>query len=646
MKKILFIVLLFVSGVQAQITIRGHTYADTVHITQANIDQTFTTNDRAYVLQENVSCTLGTAIPSFVGCDTCAFISEPGQKYTITMYRNDPQRNGVTVSSCDWFNMKNIRLTVDWGRQDTFDIITRNDLLGPITFRLTNGTESWIDSCYFYTTGYIQVVDSLVDDQCAKMMAYGISDSLAMLHNITNCSLIVDYTGWRRRDKYPALGIDCVPSGVGTRGVLTGSRSDYTLRLAHNYIENSCFAARFSSKNGSGVWVYDSNTVRNMYKNTSDEPYGGSLFGDGGAFAYTGGNKIFARGNTITDSVDLGATPPIYGGNGIYLGIGRNPPANGMPGTLPASPKSEIKHNYMRARLEDSHDHTHNIFNKFGALTIDIDSNTFISTITTNSYTYGSNIWMWMLDSTNIRDNEFTIVTESDSYTGINIIIRNHDSATTNTSTSNGAYSLWENNTLYSNDYFFRFYNDNGEGCCDGDINNLDWKGFSLNRIDSVSTMSGTIFDHIDNGGAVNDIGDVAIIDMHTDANLTDTTAVEWGSSANTDYLDWYRNLVITVEDEYSNNLTGDVVITDGNGTEIYNASVVGLDTLLTHYWHNTAGTADSSYNPFIGTAIYNTDTLVDTFYVGETNNTVTFTFSGGTPPTTRNQFGRIILGR
>lgn len=621
MKKILFILLsLFViSSVSAgPYDIDGITFNDTIFLDATDSVYKATTEHCVYVLTENI--TIGSATSGqldagtggwdFSLLDTIALISEAGEYNTLTCTLDASGGSMVRWARNNVTYIRNIRMDVGWTPTDSF-----TNGQGPVTISILNCQDMLIDSSFFRTAGFNMSTGSKgTRAVVASKTAFGNPAYNQDIYNVVfrDDSIIYDGTGHNNRQYYPNSAMYSTFNGTQTT-LDTGSREDFNVKLVSSYLASTWTGWQIETDTAAaGVIVCDSNTFDIGYVQNSTVPgAGGSYVGDAGAIAIYGIDKYFISYNTMPLKVDSTASPQILGNCGIFF-------ASTLNEHLQENPRSEISYNTWHAGLNYTIDHAYCVFQKFSGIEeLDVHNNDFTLTVFGNAWDMAGVMWTWSHFDVDYYQNKYTVVSQSDASEAFGIIIRNHDSAS-------GHSSTYTDDTIYSNDNFFRFYNDGAN------INNITFTRMHLARVDTSSILSGQVYDSYNNIG---DIFEVDFVDMTTDANVVDTTTPDWLGTSNTDYLDWFRNLQITTKDEYGTNVNASVVITNTYGDTVYNTTVGtdGADTLLTKYWHNTAGTADSSYNQFIGTATYNEETLVDTFSVGETDYTAIFTFSGGT---------------
>lgn len=638
---LLFIKLFLISNIYSQtMTINGITY-DTTHVYESDLPISVSGDHILLVLQENCPnqkiSTTGNIY--FNDCDSCGLISEPGNKYTITYLdttfggSNYQSQFGVRVTGADDFLLRNIRLVAGWNLTDSFQMYPKL-----VAFPSTAGgtrecNDILIDSCYFYMTGF------------AYAGFYGMSciDMPNPIRcDIENDTIILEGYGFNSRQQYPLLAVGCNILTEFGDSLTTGSRSDYSIRTSKNYVETSWIGFYVTAANGSegGVWVADSNEIVLKWVQESTVPgAGGSMVGDGGAFASYGGlDKIFMRDNIVTHVIDSTSySYKVRGGNGMYFGPILN--------TLAATPRSEFAYNNFDCGMFiNGIDHGYCVFNKWdGFHDVDFHHNTLKTTIydVNENYNFGTVIWMWNLDGCNFYDNSFTMLNLQDSTPGVGIYLRN---------IAGSEQPTFNRDTIWSTDYHICVNPQNDS------MSNVDFIDMYWGRVSGQSSLS-------DEGAVVAlrssevgtstiyDVTDVNFYNLRTDGNVSDTS-MEWipysTSLTDADWLSWYKTFEIIAVDSVGADLNAQVVLISGYGDTIYNTSIGtdGIDSSDIKYWRPTGGASDSSYNTFSGFAVYGSDTVFNnSFSVGENDSTITFTFGtlAAEPPTVKKAKGAYL---
>lgn len=602
--------LILAGSVSAQITIDGHTFADTIQIWQSMLPYTATTNDRAYVLMEDMSGKMqSTGAIYFNNCDTCALISNGTNKYTITLDTNGiGNQYGVRASSSDFVKIRRVRVVAAWDRTDTLQGWT-------VMVRINGGLNSDMDSSYVYATGYIDA-----DDWSDGLNAVCIDDGSSThtyMNDFEHDSIITDGTGFPDRHVYPSIGI--IAKCEYSDGNLTeGSDQDYNVRIAHSYIQsNWCGAFFYGRGTRHGVYVLDSCELNPTGQNTSSQNFSGSYHGDGGGFGMVWVQKVFIRGNVGRPTVNLGATPPQYGGAGCFV-------SSIEPTTLPATPRSEIAYNDLYGRLDRSTDHGTAFFAKYTVRGVDIHDNIFRSYCNSNGIGWAAGAWISHMSGTNFYNNTMIAVAESDAIDAYGIIIRGLDTNTV--LVPNQIYG----NTIQSNDWMIEWYPDQDYTAVDG-IQNGSFGSWTFERVDTATTMSGdgSYFFY-----RAYEMTNCSLLNVSCNDGVKDTAWVWAGSGAGVQEMDWFRDLQINTDDGAGSPVAATVVLDNAYGDEIFNANVGadGLDTARVKYYRLSGnGTTDSTaFNPISYTVTFGDSVATGSMNVGAGDSVLTVSMGAG----------------
>jgi len=602
MKKLILFLLLLCGNAWGQVTIDGHTYADTVHIT--TFPFTATTNDRAYILMGDTSGVKlqATGAIYFNNCDTCALISEGSNKYTITFDSNGTTRYGVYASNCEDLKIRRVRFDAGWGYSDTSNP-------SPILVNILGSNGFKIDSSYIRNTGYSDIADWANNMACIRLI--DASGQVMYNNNIVACSLETKGYGFPGRNRYPQVTIMIRPR-FSDATLTAGSRTDYTARVANNYIKTNWSGVfAYGQEALHGVIVVDTNTIDVAFVNESNTNFNGSYHGDGGGYGLVWLEKVFVSGNTIRPIIDTNASPPIYGGSGGFI-------SHVEVSTVSSAPKSEVDNNDIHGFVVRSSDHGTANFVKYGVDGIKFHDNIYRATVNPSGSGEIMAGWYSHISNCEMYDNTYEAVTLNDADIAYGLRYRGIDSLQTG--------NTFDRELVYSNDYHVYWTPDDGDGGVADGIQNNSFNGFRFYRVDTATTMSGDGHSFFYNAWTLQTD---SMVNTFADTGSSDTA---WLGSLTDDDMVWCRDLSINVEDNVGGGINGTVVLVNNYGQEIYNSAVGtdGLDTSRVTYWWK-AGSGDSmAFNPIIGTASYATESdVVDTFNVGATDTTVTFTFTG-----------------
>jgi len=620
MKKLILLFILILCGnAWGQIEFDGHTYDDSIHIN--SFPYTASTDNILYILTQDHSGVemQSTGAIYFNDCDSCALVSEGSNKYTITFDTNGTgDQFGIRVTQSDWFKVRRIRLVAGWDYEDT---LTQNHIM----LDISNSWDCWVDSSYFFATGYSDVADWGNGLNAVRFIDSESGRDGAINNNITACSVETKGYGYPDRSKYPQVGI-FHRSRYSDSLLTDGSPTDYTCRVAHNYIKSNWVGVFAYGQDGySGVMVIDSNEFDVAFVNTSQEWFGTSFHGDGGAWGIAYMQKIFIRGNTTRSVNDVDATPKIYGGAGGFIShvIPENIPVN--------SPRSEVAYNDVRVLFQRDTtgaylDHGTGMFVKYQVWNMNFHHNNIVAGVDSLGPGEVMGGWFSHIYDCSLSYNTFEVWSSVDNQEAYAIRLRAIDSL--------APMNVFLNNTYKSNDWFIHWYPDNtgGGGRQDYGIRNQRIEGGSFVRNDTLSDMSG-------NGNAFGVSGwtmfDDTLVNISATGTAKDTVFLAPATSftAGTE-LDWFRDLAINVVDNGGGGLNGAVTLVNAYGQTIYSSAVGtdGLDSSFVHYYRLIGGGATDStaFNPIIGTASYAGEAdVVDTFNVGANDSTITFTFTG-----------------
>lgn len=613
---IIFLILLSVS-VSAQQTYRGfeYPYVDTI----TSFPFSSTADSTLFVLQSSYT---GVALHNqgalyFNGCDYSAIMTDGDSNYTISysgLGSDSSYRFGIGINSCTNFIISDIRLIPEWNYTDTFGFC-------PVMVNFT-GSNSYVtmDSMVIKNTGYSDATSTGGTDHSFGLNSVRIYGSPYHLDIVDNDTIQLDGYGFLRRDHYMQVNIFLRSTDFGTV-LTTGSTTDYNVRIGrNNYMKASW--ANILQYNGpsayghDGVMVVDSNYGEQAGVNTSATAFGGSYLGDGGFFVGQALSKYFIFDNTVIPIIDLGASPPVRGGSGIFLSAMLNE-------DLPAEPYSYISGNNIVAQLDITSDHAYGIFTKWDIRDVKIYDNVFAVRVNANSIGYGSGGYYANIygSASEIYNNTYVAISDNDADLATCIRIRGFDE-------NYATLPNMHDERLESNDVGINWYIDSDGGYGDG-IRGLDMRNFTYARVDSIETnQSGS-------GGlsyptTTWDMYDVRLIDFHGEDGINDTD-FSWAPQVKDNEVEWLRNVELLAVDSVGDSLNATVILLNDYGDTIYNSvlGADGLDTSLTKYYRTTQdGNTDSTgFNPFIGTAIFVTDTIVDTFNVGSGDSAVIFQF-------------------
>lgn len=613
---VVFLLVLFIRlSTSAQITIDGHTYADTIHITQSMLPYAATINDRAYVVQEDILAEMQTTgAIYFNDCDFCALISEPGQRYTITLDTNGTgDQSGIRSQNADNLRIRNIRAVAGWARTDTSSSAHRR------IFDIRGGFDVKIDSTYGYVTGYGDVDDY---SNGITIIYFGDGTTFDSYQHVARaCSLWNDCTGFPARQRYPLTAVMIRSEFSDDQIQAGGNREwDFNAKVVDSWIKSAwvgVFGYGRENPTHGGVYVIDSNEFEMAYMNTSNQSFNGSFHGDGGAIGITDAEKIWVGWNTSVPKVDLLADPPIYGGAGGFI-------ANTHPITLPIEPRSEVNNNNFTGWLERDSDHAFGLFVKFGVDNVDFYENTFQGRITPNGYDgqpYGGGAWFMTLNDCKFWDNVYVAVSSDESIPAMGLVMRamfppDHTG------------NVFERDTIKSNSYSMCLYPDYSEQYWGG-LQSQTFGDYSWQRVDTATTLSEEgIFYFF---GSY-ELRDITMLNVSSPDGIQDTL-IEW-SGADSDYqeIEWKRDFEFVAIDQMGNPVNATIQITDNYGHVVHNQAcgADGLDTLRAKYWRRTfnEGTDSTGFNPFSYSATFNGEELTGTFNVGATDSTFTFNFT------------------